>query len=67
MSILCAILTPLRKIVMTKFKVLIADGLAEEGIALLQRVADVTSKPKITTEELIAELPQYQALGFVQK
>ena len=47
---------------MTKLKVLIADGLADDGIAILQRVADVTSKPKITTEELIAELPQYQAL-----
>jgi D-3-phosphoglycerate dehydrogenase len=47
---------------MSKLTVLIADGLAAEGIAILQRIAEVVAKPKITTEELIAEMPRYQAL-----
>lgn len=47
---------------MTKFKVLIADGLAEEGVAILKRVAEVEVKPKITAEELTAELAGYQGL-----
>jgi D-3-phosphoglycerate dehydrogenase len=47
---------------MTKPKVLISDGLAEEGIKLLKGVADVDVQPKITADELIAGLPQYQGL-----
>lgn len=47
---------------MTKPKVLISDGLAEDGIALLKKIADVESQPKITADELMAALPQYQAL-----
>jgi D-3-phosphoglycerate dehydrogenase len=47
---------------MLKPKVLIADGLAEEGISILRGVADVDSQPKITPEELIAALPAYQGL-----
>ncbi len=47
---------------MNKPKVLISDGLAEDGIALLKKIADVESQPKITADELMAVLPQYQAL-----
>jgi len=47
---------------MPKPKVLIADGLAEEGINILKGAADVDSNPKITPEELIAALPAYQGL-----
>lgn len=47
---------------MNKPRVLISDGLAEDGIALLKKIADVESQPKITADELMAALPQYQAL-----
>ena len=47
---------------MNKPRVLIADGLADDGIALLKKIADVESQPKITADELMAALPQYQAL-----
>lgn len=47
---------------MSKAKVLIADGLGEDGIALLKRIADVDVRPKITAEELVAALPQYHGL-----
>jgi D-3-phosphoglycerate dehydrogenase len=52
----------LEKHSMSKFKVLISDGLGEDGIALLQRVADVDVLPKITADELVAALPNYQGL-----
>jgi D-3-phosphoglycerate dehydrogenase len=47
---------------MDKPKVLIADGLSAEGINLLKRTVDVDVLPKITAEELLVALPQYQAL-----
>lgn len=47
---------------MPKPKVLIADGLAEEGLSLLKGVAEVDANPKITPDELIAALPAYQGL-----
>ncbi len=47
---------------MDKPKVLIADGLSAEGINLLKRTVDVDVLPKITPEELLVALPQYQAL-----
>ncbi|MBI5290906.1 MAG: hypothetical protein HY872_03405 [Chloroflexi bacterium] len=47
---------------MDKPKVLIADGLSAEGINLLKRTVVVDVLPKITAEELLVALPQYQAL-----
>jgi D-3-phosphoglycerate dehydrogenase len=47
---------------MSKFKVLIADGLGEDGVALLQRIAEVDVKPKITADELLTELSKYHGL-----
>lgn len=47
---------------MTKPKVLIADGLSEEGLTQLRRVADVDVQPKITADELISILPNYAGL-----
>jgi len=42
--------------------ILIADGLAEAGQALLRSAGEVTFSPKITPEELLAVLPEYHAL-----
>ena len=47
---------------MSEFKILISDGLSEEGLALLKMVGEVISNPKITAEELAAILPTYDAL-----
>lgn len=47
---------------MSKPKVLIADGLSEEGLMQLRKVADVDVQPKITADELISVLPNYQGL-----
>ena len=47
---------------MTKLKVLISDGLGEDGIALLRRAAGVDVQPKITPDELLTVLPQYHGL-----
>ena len=43
-------------------KILIADGLSEDGIALLKTGGEVIVNSKITAEELVAALPEYQAL-----
>jgi D-3-phosphoglycerate dehydrogenase len=43
-------------------KILVADGLSEEGLTLLRSAAKVTAHPKITAEELLATLPDYHAL-----
>jgi D-3-phosphoglycerate dehydrogenase / 2-oxoglutarate reductase len=43
-------------------RILIADGLAPDGIALLEQIGQVTTNPKITTDELLAALPDFQAL-----
>jgi D-3-phosphoglycerate dehydrogenase / 2-oxoglutarate reductase len=43
-------------------RVLITDGLAAEGVALLEQSAQVTSSPKISADELLAVLPDYEAL-----
>jgi len=43
-------------------KILVADGLSEDGIALLKTGGEVIVTPKITAEELVAALPEYQAL-----
>lgn len=43
-------------------RVLVSDGLAPEGLALLQAAAEVTADPKISAEALLAALPGYDAL-----
>lgn len=47
---------------MSKPKVLIADGLSEEGLTQLRRVAEVDVQPKVTADELISILPNYAGL-----
>lgn len=47
---------------MSKSKVLVADGLGEDGIAMLKRAAEVDVQSKITADELVAALPQYHGL-----
>ncbi len=42
--------------------ILISDGLAADGVALLEKVGAVTLNPKITADELKAALPEYEAL-----
>jgi D-3-phosphoglycerate dehydrogenase len=44
------------------YKILVSDGLAPEGLALLQAAGDVTADPTITAEALLAALPGYDAL-----
>ncbi len=43
-------------------KILISDGLSEDGINALRSAGDVTLNPKITAEELLAALPDFHAL-----
>jgi D-3-phosphoglycerate dehydrogenase len=43
-------------------RILVSDGLAPEGLALLQAAGEVTSDPKISAEALLAALPGYDAL-----
>jgi D-3-phosphoglycerate dehydrogenase len=47
---------------MTAHKILVSDGLSEDGLALLRTAGDVTANPKITADELLAALPDYHAL-----
>jgi D-3-phosphoglycerate dehydrogenase len=44
------------------FKILVSDGLSEAGLKLLGTAGEVTANPKITADELIAALPEYDAL-----
>ncbi len=44
------------------YKILVSDGLAEDGLQLLCTVGEVTANSKITADELIAALPEYHAL-----
>jgi len=44
------------------YKILISDGLSEAGINLLRTVGEVTVNAKITAEELLAALPEFDAL-----
>jgi D-3-phosphoglycerate dehydrogenase / 2-oxoglutarate reductase len=44
------------------YKILVSDGLAEDGLALLRQMGDVTANSKITADELLAVLPDYHAL-----
>jgi D-3-phosphoglycerate dehydrogenase len=43
-------------------RILVSDGLSEDGLALLKTGGEVTLNPKITPEELFAVLPEYDAL-----
>jgi D-3-phosphoglycerate dehydrogenase len=47
---------------MKKNHILVADGLAEEGLALLRAVGEVRAETKISAGELLEVLPQYEAL-----
>jgi D-3-phosphoglycerate dehydrogenase len=47
---------------MTTYKILVSDGLAEEGIALLRSAGEVAVNPKIMADELLAALPGFHAL-----
>jgi D-3-phosphoglycerate dehydrogenase len=43
-------------------KILVSDGLSADGLALLGKTGEVVSNPKITPAELLAALPEYDAL-----
>ena len=47
---------------MTVRRILVADELSEEGLAILGETGDVTVRTGMSEEELRAELPQYHAL-----
>ena len=47
---------------MTPHKILVADGLSEDGLQLLRTGGEVTVDPKITPEALLALLPEFDAL-----
>jgi D-3-phosphoglycerate dehydrogenase len=47
---------------MPSHKILLTDGLEENGQAILRAAADVTDRPGISPEELIQLIPPYQAL-----
>lgn len=44
------------------YKFLVSDGLAEEGLALLRANGEVTASPKISIEDLMVIIPDYDAL-----
>lgn len=44
------------------YKILVSDGLAEDGLALLRQVGEVTANSKITADELLTALSEYHAL-----
>jgi len=47
---------------MPEYKILITDGLAEAGVALLRSVGEVVSNPKVSAAELLEVLPGYHVL-----
>jgi D-3-phosphoglycerate dehydrogenase / 2-oxoglutarate reductase len=47
---------------MANFRILVTDGLAQAGLDMLAEVGEVVSNPKITPEEVIAALPEFDAL-----
>jgi D-3-phosphoglycerate dehydrogenase len=47
---------------MASWKVLIADGLEEKGLAILRVAADVVNQPTITPEELLNVVAEYNAI-----
>ncbi len=44
------------------FRILVSDGLSPAGLKLLEQTGEVTANPKITPAELLAALPEYDAL-----
>ncbi len=46
----------------TRARVLVADPIAEEGVALLRGFADVDVRPKLTVDQIIEIIPAYDAL-----
>jgi len=47
---------------MAPSRILVSDGLSEDGLAMLRTAGDVTANPKISSTELLAVLPDYHAL-----
>jgi D-3-phosphoglycerate dehydrogenase len=47
---------------MGTFKIFVSDGLSDDGLGLLRSAGEVTSNSKITPEELMLVLPDYDAL-----
>lgn len=47
---------------MSAWKILLTDGLEENGKEILRKSAEVVEKPAITAEELLAEVADYDAL-----
>lgn len=47
---------------MGEYKILVADGLAEAGLEVLQSVGEVVNQPKITAAELLETIADYHAL-----
>ena len=43
-------------------KILVSDGLAEDGLTLLRSAGEVVFNPKLTTDELLAAIPDYDVL-----
>jgi len=44
------------------YKILVSDGLSPDGLALLGQTGEVTANPKLTPAELMAALPEFDAL-----
>ncbi len=44
------------------FRVIVSDGLSTDGLARLQQAAEVSLQPKITADELLRALPEFDAL-----
>src|SRR5512136_315851 len=44
------------------YKILVSDGLSQDGLNLLSAVGDVTNNSQITDDELLAALPDFHAL-----
>lgn len=47
---------------MSAWKVLITDGLDSNGIEILKKSSEVVDKPGISAEDLLMEIPEYDAL-----
>ena len=43
-------------------KILVSDGLAEDGLTLLRSAGEVVFNPKLTADELLAAIPDYDVL-----
>jgi len=47
---------------MTSFKILVSDGLDEQGLELLRQGGEVRSKPQISAVDLLLEISDYDAI-----